>query len=149
FLKLASYSIYENRFNDYYRAPTVKSVSDVHKNLVLIYGESYERTYFNEAFFPGLIKELHQIEAKSLSFTNIHEAYGTGWTIAGMVGSQCGIPLVTSSHGNSMAGMDKFLASATCFGDVLHDNGYHLVYMGGADFEFAGKGKFYTTHKFD
>jgi phosphoglycerol transferase len=65
-----------------------------------------------------------------------------------MVASQCGIPLFAAADGNSMAGMDVFLPSVTCLGDLLHDEGYNLIYYGGADLTFAGKGKFYSTHKF-
>jgi phosphoglycerol transferase len=117
-------------------------------NLVIFYLESLERTYFDEARFPGLITELRELEKESLSFTNIRRARGTGFTIGGMVASQCGIPLVTSSHPNSMAGMDRFLPGAECLGDLLATAGYQLEYMGGASLEFAGKGKFYKTHGF-
>jgi len=65
-----------------------------------------------------------------------------------MTASQCGIPLFTPSHGNSMSGMDQFLSSATCLGDLLKESGYQLNYMGGADLNFAGKGKLYKTHGF-
>ncbi len=119
------------------------------KNLVLIYGESFERTYFDERLFPGLTPELRKLEDNSLSFTNIHQLPGTGWTIGGMVASQCGVPLVASSGGNSMEGLNKFLPGAYCLGDVLADWQYRLNFIGGADVDFAGKGDFYRTHGFD
>jgi len=142
-------SINKSEFAKYYRKPYLKKVSKKNKNLVLIYGEGLERTYFDETVFPELIQGLRQLEAKSTYFTNIKEVAGTGWTIGGMVASQCGLPLFTPSHGNSMSGMDSFLASAVCLGDLLHEEGYELVYYGGADLAFAGKGLFYGTHKFD
>ena len=84
------------------------------------------------------------------------QSYGSSWTIAGMVASQCGIPLMVSGSAwdgyrrwNSMAGMSSFLSRATCLGDILKDYGYYLVYMGGCYSHFAGKGTFYDTHKFD
>jgi len=136
-------------FAKFYREPNITKVMDDSKNLVVIYAEGLERTYFDETIFPGLIKHLRELESKSTYFTNIKEVAGTGWTIGGMVGSQCGIPLFTPSHGNSMSGMDVFLPSAICLGDLLHNEGYQLTYYGGADLVFAGKGKFYSTHKFD
>jgi len=66
-----------------------------------------------------------------------------------MTASQCGIPLFTPSHGNSMSGMDRFLSSARCLGDLLSDENYYLSYFGGSSTDFAGKGKFYKTHGFD
>ncbi len=119
------------------------------KNLVFIYAESLERTYFDEAIFPGLMPRLRSLESEAATFTNVIQAPGTGWTIAGMVASQCGIPLFTPSHGNSMSGLDSYLPAAQCLGDLLKEDGYHLAYIGGARLRFAGKGKFYQTHRFD
>ncbi|MEE9542464.1 MAG: sulfatase-like hydrolase/transferase, partial [Thermodesulfobacteriota bacterium] len=138
----------DEEFYKYYTTPSIERTSET-KNLVFIYAESLEHTYFDNDLFPGLIKELNNIESTTTYFTNIEQVMGTKWTMAGMVSSQCGIPLVTASHGNSMSGMDEFLPSAVCLGDLLKDEGYHLSYYGGADLEFAGKGKFFTTHKFD
>ncbi|MCK4824891.1 sulfatase-like hydrolase/transferase, partial [bacterium] len=138
-----------NDFNKFYREPYITKVMGETKNLVVIYAESLERTYFDETIFPGLIKGLRKLESKSTYFTNIKQVAGTRWTIGGMVASQCGIPLFTPSHGNSMSGMDEFLPSAICLGDLLHNEGYELIYYGGADLAFAGKGKFYASHGFD
>lgn len=119
-------------------------------SFVYIYLESFERSYLDETQFPGLTPNLKQLESQALSFTDIDQAVGTGWTIAGMVASQCGIPLITPSHGNSLGGMvGSFLPKATCLGDVLKGQGYHLEYMGGAKLQFAGKGSFYQSHGFD
>lgn len=119
------------------------------QNVVFLYLESLERTYFDETRFPGLVPNLSALEEHALSFTNIRELKGTGWTIAGMISSMCGIPLVTPNDGNSMSGMDKYLPGATCLGDLLDAAGYDLNYLGGARLDFAGKGIFYKTHGFD
>ncbi len=121
-------------------------------NIVYIYLEGLEQTYFDETLFPGLLPRLNRIRNRGLSFTDIRQVYGTGWTIAGMVASQCGVPLVTTSDhhsmNNAMAGMNEFLPSAVCLGDILGAHGYTLSYLGGASLEFAGKGRFYQTHGF-
>ncbi|MBC8501365.1 MAG: sulfatase-like hydrolase/transferase [DPANN group archaeon] len=135
-------------FDTFYKQPYMRQVGDS-KNLVVIYGEGLERTYFNETIFPDLIKGLRELESKSTYFTNIKQIAKTGYTIAGMVASQCGIPLFSPSHGNSLSGMDEFLPLADCLGDLLHKEGYYLAYYGGADLDFQGKRKFYDTHKFD
>ena len=136
-------------FDKFYLKPSITKVTDETKNFIVIYAEGLERTYFDESVFPGLITRLRELESKSTYFTNIRQVSNTEWTIGGMVASQCGIPLFTPSHGNSMAGMDLFLPSAICLGDLLHDEGFDLLYYGGADLAFAGKGKFFSTHKFD
>lgn len=127
-----------------------KDIKLNNKNIVYIYLESVERTYLDKTLFPGLTPNLHQLEKESLVFTDIRQIYGSGWTIAGMVSSQCGIPLVTPSDGhNSMSGVDFFLPEATCIGDILSANGYDLNYIGGSSLNFAGKGKFYASHGFN
>lgn len=122
---------------------------DAGKNLVVLYLEGVERTYLDEHLFPGLTPALKRLEERALSFSNIEQVWGSHWTIAGMTASQCGVPLVTPSHENSMSGSDRFLPEATCLGDLLKEAGYALHFLGGADIEFAGKGSFYRTHGFD
>lgn len=117
-------------------------------NIVFLYLESLERTYFNESIFPGLITGLKTIERNSLTFTDIIQLQGTDFTIAGMTASQCGIPLLVNFNGNAMSSMDQFLPGAYCLGDVLNNLGYELSYIGGANLEFQGKGKFYESHGF-
>lgn len=135
-------------FYKYYKTPYIKTSESNHKNIIFIYAESLERTYFDKTIFPGLINGLRELESRSTYFTNIKQVAGTGWTVAGMTASQCGIPLSTPSHGNSMSGMDQFLPLAVCLGDLLNENGYQLNYMGGASLQFAGKGKLLKTHGF-
>lgn len=135
-------------FYNFYKKPYIKALNKDQKNIIFIYAESLERTYFDQTIFPGLIKGLRELEAKSTYFTNIKQVAGTGWTIAGMTASQCGIPLFTPTHGDSMADKKTFLSAAVCLGDLLNEQGYHLSYLGGASLDFTGKGKFYKTHGF-
>lgn len=135
---------YQPKINSYIK-PTVENGVAKPTNLVFIYLESLERTYFDETRFPGLIKHLRELETESITFTDIRQLWGTGWTVGGMTASQFGIPLVLI---NSLAGMETFLPKATGIGDILDDEGYHLVYMGGANLDFSGKGKLYKTHGF-
>ncbi len=138
-------------FKEYYKTPNLdinrtKDFSEINKNFVFIYAEGFERTFFDESVFPGLIKGLREIEQRSLSFVNVRGVEGTGWTIGGIVASQCGIPLL---HGrNGVSGYDIFLPSAICLGDLLAEEGYELNYLGGASLNFAGKGKFFKSHGF-
>lgn len=113
------------------------------RSFVLLYLESIERSYLDEARFPGLMPNLAALESEALSFTDLTEVEGAGWTIAGMVASQCGMPLIGSG-----SGVDRFLPGATCLGDLLPREGYDLAYIGGADLGFAGKGRFYDDHGF-
>ena len=118
------------------------------KNLVLIYLESFERTYFDDIQFPGLVTDLRQIEAGAQTFTNVGQSIGAGFTIGGMVAGQCGVPLLLSGSENSMQ-VTNFLTGATCLGDLLKSAGYRTEYIGGSSLTFAGKGSFYQSHGFD
>jgi len=137
-----------SEFFRYYHIPELTQTGET-KNLIFIYAEGLERTYFDQTIFPNLTKNLIEIESESISFTNITQDIYSHHTIGGMVASQCGIPLISPSHANSMSGMDTYLRSVTCIGDLLDTEGYYLSYYGGADLDFAGKGKFYYSHKFN
>lgn len=120
------------------------------RNIVWIYAESLERTYFDPDAFPGLMPELSRLAGEALDFRGIDSPAGSGWTIAGLVASLCGVPL-TTAHGdeNSMGRMDSFLPGAHCLSDYLGQQGYKLHFSGGADSAFAAKGKFLASHGFD
>lgn len=121
----------------------------IKKNIIYLYLEQFERTYFNETLFPGLTPNLKRLEKTAVTFTDIQSPKATNWTIAGMVASQCGIPLfVPDYRGNSMSGMDKFLPLANCLGDILSKHRYSLHYLGGSNLDFAGKGQYYRSHGF-
>jgi len=119
------------------------------KNVVFVYLESFERTFLDEALFPGLTPNIARIEQQADHFTEIAGLVSAGWTMGGMVASQCGLPLVTPlGSGNSMGRVGSFLSGANCLGDIMRSNGYRLEFLGGAPKQFAGKDKFYTTHGF-
>ncbi|MDD2383618.1 MAG: sulfatase-like hydrolase/transferase [Sulfurospirillaceae bacterium] len=141
-------------FTEYYKTPNVSALSDEHPNLVYIFAESFETTYFDEDIFPSLVKQLRGLKEQSLYFTDIRQALGTSWTIAGMTSVLCGLPLVTPStnahspQGNSMSKMSSFYSGATCLSDLLHEEGYTLTYRSGSSLAFAGVDKLYKTHHF-
>jgi phosphoglycerol transferase len=121
------------------------------KNLVLIYVESLEETYGDTRVWGrDLLKPLRGLGG--VSFGNYQGAPGAHWTIAGMVATQCGVPLrVVSQYDlKDRGGQDRaFLPGATCLSDVLHAHGYRNVFLGGAPLSFAGKGKFLRDHHYD
>lgn len=119
------------------------------RNVVFLYLESLERTYFDQDIFPDLVPNLSALERENVSFSDMRYSYHTEWTIAGILSSQCGVPLYTSSNGNAMDAYDAFMPNALCIGDILKKNGYDLTFMNGADTQFAGKDKFFKTHGFD
>lgn len=115
------------------------------KSFVYIYLESMDRVFLNEKRFPGLMPHLKDYQTKALDFRGLYQAPMTGWTMAGIVSSQCGLPLARSATANKTLGEGKKIE---CLGDFLSPLGYHLNFMGGADVTFAGKGEFFLSRGF-
>lgn len=137
------------KFDDIYRPLNIISEKNNTKNLILIYLESLENTFSNTNIFPDLTPNLNKLSHQAIVFHNMKQVTNTGWTIAGMVSSQCGISLFTTSDSSTLNGIDQFLPKAVCIGDLLKSKGYYQEYIGGARSIFAGKNIFYTTHGYN
>lgn len=137
------------KFSAFYERPIPLQAHTKPHNLVMIYLESFERAYLDESLFPGLTNGLRKLENEALSFTEISEYEGGGWTIAGMVASQCGIPLEIPTGWANIFEAQRFLPKAVCLSDLLKQQDYHLTYLGGASLTFGNKGMFYSNHSFD
>ena len=113
------------------------------KNLVLIYLEGLEQNFLDETLFAGLTPNLNQLRTEAIWFDNIHQFPGARWTIGGIVGSQCGVPLLSQGQRNQiLASVDNPFSQITCLAEFLQNDGFQTVYLGGATLEFAGKGRF-------
>lgn len=122
------------------------------KNLVLIYVESLEDVYAEkDVVGKDLLLPLSKLGERpnAFSFGNFLEMPGTNWTIAGIVGSQCGVPLKILSvfDGNQQGeNVESFLPNAVCLGDILSEYSFRNVFMRGASMKFAGTGEFLSAH---
>jgi phosphoglycerol transferase len=138
-------------FGAHYAPPEAAGLHATHtKNLVLIYVESLEAAYADPRLFgKDRIAPLTQLEGQS--FAHYRQAPGTGWTIAAIVATQCGVPLEKvglfdlNTQGQVV---EDFLPRATCLSDILERNGYRNVFMGGGSTSFAGKGTFLHGHHY-
>ncbi|MCE0825102.1 phosphatidylglycerol--membrane-oligosaccharide glycerophosphotransferase [Buttiauxella sp. A2-C2_NF] len=138
----------DSDFDVYYKVPQ-GTINNPKLNLVYIYGESLERTYLEPEYFPDLAPELTGLKNGGIDFSHTIQLPGTDYTIAGMVASQCGIPLFAPFEGNSSASMSSFFPKNICLGDILKASGYENYFMQGADLRFAGKDIFLQSHGFD
>lgn len=150
-------------FGAHYVAPKAVTIGGGEpKNLVIIYLESVEATYGDAALFGrDLLRPLAELPGES--FADFQQVPGTGWTMGGIVGSQCGIPLKNVflsardwrgkgiSYGINEIGerLARFLPGAACLSDILQQYGYTNVFVGGASLDFAGKGTFLRNHAYD
>ena len=130
-------------FKEYYKEPEALVAPATSPNLVLIYAESLEQSYFDESLFPGLLPRLKKLKERSVDFSNLQTSMHA--TIGGMFSSQCGLPLLVTAAPQNM---ESFLPSTTCMSDLMGEIGYDMVYMGGASLEFQSKGGFYQSHGF-
>ncbi len=135
-------------FDDYFKVPAAK-IETPSLNLVYIYAESLERTYFDQQAFPDLAPELSQQMQSGIDFTRTGQLPGTDYTIAGMVASQCGIPLFAPFEGNASSSLSSFYPQNLCLGDILKNSGYQNWFIQGADLRFGGKDVFLKSHGFD
>lgn len=131
--------------------PRARQDRGLPKDVVLIYLESFERLYLDaELFGLDLAADLRDVMAEGKDFTDIRQVPGTGWTVGGMVASQCGLSVHSKLDGNEILNhLDPNAASGTCIARLLSALGYRTVYMGGALGSFAGKGRFLRHSGYD
>ncbi len=143
-------------FAEYYTEPQVVSSPDKPRNLITLYLESIENSFSDEEVFgENLLAELDRATEDFARYDGLHQYPEGGWTMAGFVSTQCGIPLKSSLMGlgadPNLVGeqAEQYLPGAVCVGDVLADHGYTNTYVGGADTEFAGKKTYLHNHGYD
>lgn len=135
----------------------VRSDNTPQKNLVLLYLESFERAYSDVSLFGEITPQLNKLRSQAIDISGVKTSKGQNWTVAGMVNSQCGTPLVplyerkgiTGDNNKMTQGFELFLPRAWCIGDILKAKGYTTVYLGGANVAFGNKGSFLKQHGFD
>lgn len=126
------------------------------RNLIYIYLESVETTYYSEelggAMDVDLIPEISELALENINFSNsttlggAYQVTGTGWTIAAMTAHVAGIPLKIPVEENSYGNYDRFLPGVRSLGDILGDEGYNQALVIGSDANFGGRKDLFTQH---
>jgi phosphoglycerol transferase len=147
-LTTTQYADDKSDFNANYK-DAVKTISGKKLNLVYIFGESLERTYFDQEVFPDLAPELSAIKQESIDFSNTIQIPGAENTISGMVSALCGIPLFAPFDNNASSSLSTFYPRSICLGDVLKASGYSNYFFQGAKLAFAGKELLLKSHGID
>lgn len=133
-----------------YYIPPVSKIEHPEYNLVYIYAESLERSYFDNKHFPDLTPSLGAIMRSGLDFSGTEQYAGMDFTIGGIVASQCGLPLfVPSGFGGNTDVTSDFFSGKLCLGDILKNSGYENYFFQGADLRFANKNQFFRTHSIE
>ena len=116
------------------------------KNLILVYLESFNAGLLHLDQYPKLTPNLNYLSNKYQTFNHLSSSYVT---IEGIISSQCGTMLPMTAGNNTFLNEGQLLSNMPCLGDVLSQAGYTQYYLGGAQMEFAGKGRFLKTHGYD
>lgn len=126
------------------------------RNLIHIYLESVENSYFSEELGGhmkvNLMPELTQLSKEGISFSNNdtfggpYETYGSSWSVASMINMGAGIPLKIPMKRNTYGKNGSFLPGAITIGDILEAQGYNQTIMFGADADFGGLTTYFNTH---
>lgn len=144
------YGDLNNSLIEYYVHPSFREIvlKEDNKNIILLYLESTERTFAELKEGEDIFKGMMNVAAQGLHVKGIHQAANTGWTIAGLVSSQCGVPLqpLGQIKINGLEAGKEFLPGAVCISDLAHGNGYHTEFLKGGDLAFAGTDRFLSRH---
>lgn len=136
-------------FSTMYMPPSQVSLQEPKnkKNLLIIYVESLEDNLKNKKLYGAdLIEPIDAI--KGIGVPKLYPAPGTGWSIAGMMSSQCAIPLKLH-YGNFPHESGSFLPNVTCLSDILKGYGYKQYFLAGHHLGLSGTGNFYKSHGYD
>jgi phosphoglycerol transferase len=120
-------------------------------DLMIVYLEGTDRRFADTALFGAAYEPLHALSRQGLTLERVCQITGTGWSVAGMVASQSGLPVVPrGAHiKRNTHRLASFMPTATFLGSVLAAKGYQNRYIVGAEIEFGGIGLMYRTHGFD
>lgn len=120
-------------------------------DLVVLYLEGLEAAYFDPFYLSDGLAPFTAIRDDGLRFTGVRQIEATGWSMAGVVATQCGVPLIPNGFRarNNFHGVKDFLGKHRCLGDILKQAGYQLEFLQGGDLDFAGYGTFLRQHGFD
>lgn len=123
----------------------------IRPDVILIYLEGVDRAFADTARFGDAYAGLLPVQAAGLDLTQVGQIVGTGWSIAGIVATQCGVPLLPNGmrNRNRFEAQTAFLPSQACLSDVLADQGYHSTYIVAASAAFAGQNHFMRSHQYD
>lgn len=112
------------------------------RNLIVIMVESMETNF--ERYTPEIV----ELQRQNTNFIpGGVSVSGTSWTIAGIMGKLCGIPLNMPIGPNEYLGkLPTYLPGATCLMDILEKENYNQVYMQGSSGDFTQKRKFWMVH---
>lgn len=159
-MKIILFLYSRNHKTDFYEKnyvfPNKLNANKTTRNLILIYMESMESSYADQAsggcLDYNLIPNLTELANDNISFSNtdklggFDETYGANITVGALFASSSGIPMSMSIDANNMNKFSEFYPKLTNLGDILYSYGYNNVFICGSDMKFSGREKLYSQH---
>ena len=148
-------------YNTHYATPANTKITfpNDKQNLVYIFLESMESTYFSENEGGGLqqnvIPELYELANQNTNFSHNNGVGGwqfvtdTSWTSAAITAHTSGVPLTLPLFNTVPPKDSNLLPKITTINDVLHSNGYIQTVMFGSNGNFGCKANFFAQHGVD
>lgn len=113
------------------------------KNLVLVYLESTENSYLDEARFPGLLTNTRKLMEEAIVFEEVQPAEYATFTFGALFASQSGYDLTDLQLAGRLGndGVNPAIGNRlSSLPGILKKAGYFLSFMNSASFNFAGAG---------
>lgn len=148
-------------YEQHYSAPEdVKITFPKEKqNLIYIFLESMETTYFSEELGGGIkenvIPELYSLAKENTNFSHNNGVGGwpfvtdTTWTSAALVSQTSGVPLTLPIPNTVPPSDSNFLPRVQSINDILHQNGYYQTVMFGSLASYGSRGNYFSQHGVD
>lgn len=129
---------------------SAERASENQRNILHIYLESTELTFSQVSESTWAMEPLRRLAKQGFEARGIEQVEATGWTIAGIVASQCGVPLVypLMQRLGKHNGSSEFLPGVVCLTDILAQSGYSINFLHGFNLEFAGTETFLRSHSY-
>ncbi|WP_322891533.1 MULTISPECIES: sulfatase-like hydrolase/transferase [unclassified Yoonia] len=130
------------------REPEVKLEPEIRPDIIYIYLEGLERAYGRQDIFGDIYAPLNEYADKGVTFSNVRQIRGTGWSLAGIVATKCGLPLVPNGLRNRYGFQQQFefLGDHLCLSTLTHRLNYQNAFVFGGVQAFGGMDHFLRTH---
>jgi len=137
--------------NDYVSIDELKVTNkkEKHKNLVMIYLESFDQSYLTNAEIKKFAPNIIALSKQGEFYRDIEQIYASHGTISGIFTSQCGAQYDFFSILFNPYGEIRYNNKLVCLSDILNRAGYKQVFLGGANKKLFNKGNFFLSHRYD
>lgn len=132
------------------RQPVIATVAETLPDIIVVYMEGLERIYADRDRYGDIYAPLERYAEGGVAFTQIKQVKATGWSLAGIVASQCGLPLLPNGFRNKYRFHEQvdFMSEQTCLSDVTHALGYNNAFVFGGEQVFGGMNHLFRSHEY-